>query len=195
MRDDDQWPTDAYKGVAGNDEDGETLRDVANDRLDRGVDVGGYVIDGVLGQGAMGTVYSATHPMIGKRAAIKVLRPELSKTPAAVERFVLEARAVNQIGHPNIVDIFAFGALRDGRSYYVMDLLVGETLRARVKRTGPKRSPTPGPATCSVRPRTCRPSRRVEKASIIEPTSTRSARCCSSWCAGRWCSPRPTSPT
>ena len=55
----------------------------------------------------MGVVYAATHPVIGKRAAIKVLKPELSRDPAAVERFVLEARAVNQIGHPNIVDIFA----------------------------------------------------------------------------------------
>ena len=107
-----------------------------DEALDPGSDVGGYVIDGVLGQGGMGMVYSATHPVIGKRAAIKVLRPELSKTPAAVERFVMEARAVNQIGHPNIVDIFAFGALPDGRSYYVMDLLVGETLRTKLKRVG-----------------------------------------------------------
>src|SRR5678816_2391446 len=85
----------------------------------------------------MGTVYSATHPVIGKRAAIKVLRPELSGNPSAVERFVLEARAVNQIGHPNIVDIFAFGKLPDGRSYYVMDLLQGESLKAKLKRQGP----------------------------------------------------------
>jgi serine/threonine protein kinase len=82
----------------------------------------------------MGVVYSATHPLIGKRAAIKVLQPELSNNPAAVERFVMEARAVNQIGHPNIVDIFAFGALPDGSSYYVMDLLTGESLRRRLTR-------------------------------------------------------------
>jgi eukaryotic-like serine/threonine-protein kinase len=99
-----------------------------------GVDVGGFVIDGVLGRGGMGVVFSATHPIIGKRAAIKVLRPALSKNPATVERFVQEARAVNQIGHPNIVDIFAFGKLPDGRSYLVMDLLEGESLRKRVKR-------------------------------------------------------------
>ena len=152
MRDDDERPTDAHDVVAahgpemegdgftpapGDDDDGETITTVDVDRLDPGTDVGGYVIDGVLGQGGMGTVYSATHPVIGKRAAIKVLKPELSKTPAAVERFVLEARAVNQIGHPNIVDIFAFGALPDGRSYYVMDLLVGESLRSKLKRHGP----------------------------------------------------------
>src|SRR5690242_17240911 len=82
----------------------------------------------------MGVVYAATHPVIGKRAAIKVLRPELSRDERAVDRFIGEARAVNQIGHPNIVDIFTFGQLPDGRCYYIMDLLVGETLRARLAR-------------------------------------------------------------
>jgi eukaryotic-like serine/threonine-protein kinase len=99
-----------------------------------GADVGGYVVEGELGRGGMGVVYQATHPMIGKRVAIKVLKPSLSNNPGTVERFVQEARAVNQIGHPNIVDIFAFGALPDGRSYLIMDLLVGESLRKRVKR-------------------------------------------------------------
>ena len=113
------------------------MEDVAASlELEPGTDVGGYTIDHVLGSGGMGVVYEATHPLIGKRAAVKVLRPELSTDVRAVERFVTEARSVNQIGHPNIVDIFAFGALPDGRNYYVMDLLVGESLRARLKRTG-----------------------------------------------------------
>jgi serine/threonine protein kinase len=114
------------------------VEDVAESvELVQGTDVGGYVIESVLGAGGMGVVYAATHPLIGKRAAVKVLRPELSTDVRAVERFVTEARSVNQIGHPNIVDIFAFGALPDGRNYYVMDLLVGESLRTRLKRTGP----------------------------------------------------------
>jgi serine/threonine protein kinase len=104
-------------------------------RVGPGTEVGGYVIDGELGHGGMGVVYSATHPVIGKRAAIKILRPEVSRSPIAVERFIQEARAVNQIGHPNIVDIFAYGALPDGRAYHVMDLLVGEPLRRRLKRS------------------------------------------------------------
>ena len=78
--------------------------------------VGGYVIDGELGRGGMGVVYCATHPVIGKRAAIKVLKPFAVEQPDTVERFIQEARAVNQIGHPNIVDIFAFGKLPDGRA-------------------------------------------------------------------------------
>jgi serine/threonine-protein kinase len=103
-------------------------------KLGPGTDVGGYVIDGIIGRGGMGVVYSATHPVIGKRAAIKVLRAEVSKSPITLERFVQEARAVNQIGHPNIIDIFAYGALSDGRAYHIMDLLVGESLRKRLRK-------------------------------------------------------------
>ena len=99
-----------------------------------GTEIGGYIVDGDVGRGGMGVVYSATHPVIGKRAAIKVLRGEVSESPGAVARFIQEARAVNKIGHPNIVDIFAFGTLPDGRAYHVMDLLVGEPLRKRLKR-------------------------------------------------------------
>ncbi len=99
-----------------------------------GTEIAGYVVDGDVGKGGMGVVYSATHPVIGKRAAIKVLRGEVSSSPGAVARFIQEARAVNQIGHPNIVDIFAFGTLPDGRAYHIMDLLVGEPLRRRLKR-------------------------------------------------------------
>ncbi|HET9627089.1 MAG TPA: serine/threonine-protein kinase, partial [Kofleriaceae bacterium] len=103
-------------------------------RVGPGTEIGGYIIDGELGHGGMGVVYSATHPVIGKRAAIKILRPHVSRSPIAVERFIQEARAVNQIGHPNIVDIFAYGALPDGRAYHVMDLLEGESLRRRLRR-------------------------------------------------------------
>jgi len=109
---------------------------VEGKQLAPGTNVGGYLVEGILGGGGMGVVYAATHPIIGKRAAIKVLKPELSHEPAAVERFVTEARSVNQIGHRNIVDIFDFGALPDGRHFYLMDLLEGESLRARLRRTG-----------------------------------------------------------
>src|SRR5687768_13755796 len=102
--------------------------------LQPGQMVGEYRILGPLGQGGMGRVYSAEHPVIAKKAAIKVLHPELSVNKEAVDRFVQEARSVNQIGHPNIVDIFSFGSLPDGRNYFVMEWLRGETLRDRLKR-------------------------------------------------------------
>jgi serine/threonine-protein kinase len=106
----------------------------AGDLLAPGTTVGEYVIEGVLGQGGMGTVYAAHHPVIGKKAAVKVIRAALSANRRAVERFVLEARAVNQIGDPNIVDVFAFGSLADGRSYLIMERLIGENLAQRTRR-------------------------------------------------------------
>ena len=96
--------------------------------------IAGYVLDGEIGRGGMGIVYAATHPLIGKRVAIKILSRELGSDRVALERFLLEARSVNAIGHPNIVDTFDFGILPDGRQYLVMDLLIGETLRTRLRR-------------------------------------------------------------
>src|ERR1043166_8345134 len=101
--------------------------------LEPGTMVGEYRIEGLLGKGGMGRVYAALHPVIGKRAAVKVLHPALSVEREAVERFVQEARAVNQIGHPNIVDIFAFGNLPDGRCYFVMEQLRGDSLGKRIE--------------------------------------------------------------
>ncbi len=102
--------------------------------LAAGTVVAEYVIEHEIGIGGMAVVYSALHPVIGKRAAIKVINRALCSDATTVERFVQEARAVNQIGHPNIVDIFAFGKLDDGRSYLVMEWLKGETLAQKMAR-------------------------------------------------------------
>jgi serine/threonine-protein kinase len=98
-----------------------------------GMQLGDYVIERKIGQGGMGSVYAAVHPVIGKRAAIKVVNRELSDDEFHVERFVDEARVVNQIGHPNIVDVFAFGETPDGRAYLVMEWLDGQSLRQRIE--------------------------------------------------------------
>ena len=97
-----------------------------------GTMVGDYRIDHTIGIGGMAAVYQATQPVIGKRVAIKVLHRTKSET--ALNRFIKEARAVNLIGHPNIVDVFGFGMTDSGRAYLVMELLVGETLAVRIKR-------------------------------------------------------------
>ena len=99
-----------------------------------GTILGDYRVQAKLGAGGMGDVYLGVHEMIGKRAAIKVLKAELCSDRFSVERFIAEARVVNQIGHPNIVDVFAFGQTPDGRSFLVMELLEGETLRDRIAR-------------------------------------------------------------
>jgi serine/threonine-protein kinase len=103
-------------------------------RLPAGFAVGEYRIERLLGEGGMGSVYGAIQPEIGARVAIKVLRRELSRDPRLVKRFTDEARAVNKVRHPNIIDIFAFGRLADGRQYFVMEFLDGEPLAARLAR-------------------------------------------------------------
>ena len=100
-----------------------------------GLHVGEYVIDEEIGAGGMGKVYRAVHPVIGKSVAIKVLSQKMASNPNTIRRFVLEARTVNEIRHPNLVDIFSFGQLTDGRYYYIMEYLegrsLGEVLRER----------------------------------------------------------------
>src|SRR5688500_13509391 len=100
--------------------------------LETGTRLGDWVIECKVGEGGMGTVYAAMHAVIGKRAAIKVIRAELCRDDdgarGGTDRFGQEARGVNQIGHPNIVDIFHSAQLDDGRPYLVRELLRGRTL-------------------------------------------------------------------
>ena len=103
------------------------------ERLAPGTVIAEYAVEKFLGAGAMGAVYEGRHPVIGKRVAIKVLRRELASTSEGAERFVREARAVNQIDHPNVIDVFGFGQLDDGRLYLVMDLVDGRSLRKLVQ--------------------------------------------------------------
>jgi serine/threonine protein kinase len=98
--------------------------------------LGGYRVIEQLGTGGMGVVYVGQHELIGKRAAVKVLLPELSRDAAVVRRFFNEARAATQVRHPGIVEVFDFGHAADGSAYIVMELLHGETLSARVRRQG-----------------------------------------------------------
>jgi serine/threonine-protein kinase len=120
------------EGVATCPNDGQDLMpdsSVHGDaQLREGQIVGEYKIEAKIGDGGFGTVYRAVHPVIGKSAAIKVLNRQYSSNPQMVARFISEARSVNKIRHKNIVDIFAFGTLDDGRRYYVMELLEGMPL-------------------------------------------------------------------
>jgi len=105
--------------------------------LPPGTPVGEYTVDIVLGRGGFGTVYRAVHPVIGKQVAIKVLARKYASDSDVISRFAAEARAVNQIRHRNIIDIFQFSMLPDGRHYYVMECLDGEPLDQYLKSHGP----------------------------------------------------------
>ena len=106
------------------------------DALKPGTMAGAYVLKRELASGGGGTVYEAQHRILGRRAAVKVLRRELAASPQMNARFVQEARAVNMIKHPNIVDIFEFDTLPDGRPFYVMELLEGIDLRSILTERG-----------------------------------------------------------
>jgi len=89
-----------------------------------------------LGAGAMGEVYLVEHVHIGRREAIKVLRPEMATDPRLASRFRREARAINRLRHPNIIGIYDFGQLPDGRLYLTMEYAKGEPLDQILRREG-----------------------------------------------------------
>ncbi len=97
-----------------------------------GETLGNYTVVEKLGAGGMGVVYAAEHKLIGRKAAIKLLLPELSRNKDLVDRFFNEARAATVIRHAGIVDVFDFGFTEDGSAYIAMEYLEGETLSARI---------------------------------------------------------------
>jgi serine/threonine-protein kinase len=96
--------------------------------------LGQYCVTGTIGRGGMGVVHAAEHTLLGRRAAIKVLRSELSQDQDAVTRFFNEARAAAAIRHPGIVEVYDFGWTPDGAAFLVMEYLEGESLTRRSAR-------------------------------------------------------------
>lgn len=99
---------------------------------DPGTVLGSYRILSLLGKGGMGEVYLAEHVKLKRRVALKILRSRYTGDAGAVRRFFNEARAVNQIQHPNIVEITDFVEGEDGNTYYIMEYLEGQTLGERL---------------------------------------------------------------
>ena len=98
--------------------------------LAEGTLLGPYRIVALIGSGGMGDVYRAADPRLGRDVAIKVLRGPLDR--AALERFEREARAVASLNHPNTLAVFDVGE-DNGAPYLVSELLVGQTLRQRLR--------------------------------------------------------------
>ena len=96
--------------------------------------IGNYRVVQQLGEGAMGVVCLAEHPIMGRKVAIKLLHPVLSANPDVVTRFFNEARAINLIAHENIVEILDFGQTAGGQPYFIMELLEGEPLSELIAR-------------------------------------------------------------
>ncbi len=101
--------------VAGPAEDGAVAEDAR------------YQVLGEIGRGGMGVVYKGRDKDLGRDVALKVLRADLAEEPTVVQRFVEEAQVGGQLQHPGIVPIYGLG-LQDGRPYFAMKLIKGETL-------------------------------------------------------------------
>jgi len=98
---------------------------------------GRYRVDGVLGEGGMGLVYRATHVVLGKKLAIKVLKASVSRDEQVMERFKREAQSASAIGSPHIIDISDFGTMPDGATYFVMEFLDGDSLTQAIEKQRP----------------------------------------------------------
>ena len=97
-----------------------------------GSQLGRYRLEHLLGRGGMAEVYAATDEVLGRRVAVKVIRPQFAEEPQFVERFLQEARLVARLDHPSILAVYDFGEA-DGRPYLVMPLLAGGTLAERTQ--------------------------------------------------------------
>src|SRR6266403_4550690 len=99
--------------------------------LSAGTKLGPYEIVAPLGAGGMGEVYRALDTRIDRTVAVKILPAHLSEKPEARERFEREARAISQLSHANICQLYDLGQ-QDGIHYIVMEFLEGETLASRL---------------------------------------------------------------
>ncbi len=112
-------------------------------RVSRARELGSYRLGELVGQGGMGAVHRATHRLLARPAAIKLIRPEVlgggsaSEADVVVERFRREAHAAANLRSPHTIELYDFGVADDGSLYYVMELLEGLDLHEMVERFGP----------------------------------------------------------
>ena len=100
------------------------------------VEVGADGFPVELGAGAMAITYRARDTVLNSEVALKVIDRSVAQNPGARSRFLREARAAANIHHPNVARVTYYGE-QDGECFYVMELVKGETLEARVRRDGP----------------------------------------------------------
>ncbi len=107
----------------------------------RARELGSYQLGTLLGRGGMGEVYRATHRMLARPAAIKLIRPETlgngAEAELAIKRFRREAEVAASLRSPHTVELYDFGVTRDRTFYFVMELLEGMDLESLVRQKGP----------------------------------------------------------
>ena len=97
---------------------------------------GKYRLDSYLSSGGMGAVFKATHVMLGKPVAVKLIKADLVTSPDMVRRFQREARAATSLNHPNIVGVHDLGQTEDGTLYIAMELVDGISLKDVIRECG-----------------------------------------------------------
>src|SRR5262245_47936866 len=105
--------------------------------IELGQTVGNYRVVAKIGEGGMGAVYLAEHPVIGRKAALKVIHPQHARNADVVARFVNEAASINRIGHDHIVEVTDFGRTPGGDFYFIMEYLEGVPLSDLIARDAP----------------------------------------------------------
>ncbi|MBX9692123.1 MAG: serine/threonine protein kinase [Cyanobacteria bacterium] len=114
--------------------DGSDLSRIVDDSLIGNIFADKYSVIEELGSGGMSTVYKATHLLIEKTVALKVLNEKTAGSGDGLKRFIREAKAMGGLKHDNIVGIDDFGLAADGRAFLVMEYLNGESLSDVLKR-------------------------------------------------------------
>ena len=102
---------------------------------DIGESFAGYTIDSLLGRGGMGTVYLATHQRLGRKAALKVIAPELADDEEFRVRFLRESELAATLDHPNVIPIYDADEA-DGVLYLAMRFVDGPSLQAVIRASG-----------------------------------------------------------
>src|ERR1043165_1217394 len=98
---------------------------------------GKYRLDSYLSRGGMGSVYKATHVMLNKTVAVKMINAEIVSSPDVVRRFPREARAATTLNHPNIASVYDLGQTGDGTLYIAMEFIDGPSLKSVLTKEGP----------------------------------------------------------
>ena len=124
---------------------------------------GKYRLDAIVGEGGMGSVWSATHTGLGQAVAIKFISKEFVSSSEALRRFDAEAKAAAQLRSRHVVQVFDNGTLEDGTPYIAMELLRGESLHGRVHRAGP----VPVPEAVEILAQCCKALGRAHAAGIV----------------------------
>ena len=130
-----QLPPSIPRPLTGGDEiriGQNTFRYFAGDARIPDLDIPGYVLDDILAEGGMGSIFQAHNRESGLPAAIKILHSGYAKHEEFVERFIQEARAAGRLSHPNIIKVYNVGKTSNGRYYFTMELVRGSTLTQRI---------------------------------------------------------------